>query len=154
MNSFHKGEIACTMTEKNRVWGDFFTIWLRYLLLFFFLFCCRCFDRFFKAVNLREGKLVLRSRNSLVDRVKTRNYLMDDVDLIGLDYLWNAVLCSSEDIAQKAIELLRETFTSLGPRLVSSQVLIHEDFLSSCISRLRVRLFVSLIYKLFFTFHE
>ncbi len=39
---------------------------------------------------------------------------MDDLELIGMDYIWRLVLCSNEDIANKAIELLRETFTNLG----------------------------------------
>lgn len=38
----------------------------------------KCFERFFKAVNFKEGKLKLRRRM----------FAMDDVDLIGTDYLW------------------------------------------------------------------
>lgn len=38
----------------------------------------KCFESFFKAVNHREGKLM----------IKRRVYVMDDLDLIGLDYLW------------------------------------------------------------------
>lgn len=49
---------------------------MRILLIIFSLL--RCFDRFFKAVNSKEGKLVL----------KRRVYLMDDDDLIGVDYVW------------------------------------------------------------------
>ncbi|KAB7498699.1 putative ubiquitin carboxyl-terminal hydrolase FAF-X, partial [Armadillidium nasatum] len=88
----------------------------------------RCFDRFFKAVNSKEGKLLL----------KRRTYLMDDLQLIGMNYVWEVVLCSTEDIAQKAIELLRETFTNLGPRLQANQYLIHEDFIMNCISKLKL----------------
>ncbi|MPC60527.1 putative ubiquitin carboxyl-terminal hydrolase FAF-X [Portunus trituberculatus] len=87
----------------------------------------KCFDRFFKAVNSKEGKLVL----------KRRVHLMDDDDLIGVDYVWRVVLCGTEDIASRAIELLRETFTNLGPRLQANRVIIHDDFLSSCTSRLK-----------------
>jgi ubiquitin carboxyl-terminal hydrolase 9/24 len=43
----------------------------------------------------------------------------------------------SSTIANKAIELLKETFTNLGPRLQTNQVDIHEDFISSCIDRLK-----------------
>lgn len=42
----------------------------------------KCFERFFKAVNCREGKLV----------AKRRAYMMDDLELIGLDYLWRVRL--------------------------------------------------------------
>jgi ubiquitin carboxyl-terminal hydrolase 9/24 len=44
-----------------------------FILLYF-----RCFERFFKAVNSKEGKL----------KAKRRAFLMDDVDLIGTEYLW------------------------------------------------------------------
>jgi hypothetical protein len=40
------------------------------------------------------------------------------------DYIWRLVLCSSDDVASKAIELLKETFTNLGPRLQASQVIL------------------------------
>lgn len=42
----------------------------------------KCFERFFKAVNCREGKLV----------AKRRAYMMDDLELIGLDYLWRVCI--------------------------------------------------------------
>ena len=86
-----------------------------------------CFDRFFKAVNLKEGKLV----------AKRRAHLSDDLDLIGLDYLWKVVLNGPEEVSFRAIELLKETFTNLGPRLQSNQVDIHEDVITSCVDRLR-----------------
>lgn len=35
-------------------------------------------SRFFKAVNSKEGKL----------KAKRRSFLINDADLIGLDYLW------------------------------------------------------------------
>ncbi len=62
---------------------------------------------------------------------------MDDLELIGLDYIWRLVLCSNEEIAGRAIDLLKETFTNLGPRLQANQVDIHEDFISSCMDRLK-----------------
>ena len=62
---------------------------------------------------------------------------MDDLELIGLDYIWKVVLCSSESVSIKAIDLLKETFTNLGPRLVPNQVDIHEDFIGSCMDRLK-----------------
>ncbi|PIK56077.1 hypothetical protein BSL78_06973 [Apostichopus japonicus] len=87
----------------------------------------KCFDRFFKAVNSKEGKLI----------PKRRAYLMDDLELIGLDYLWRVVLCAPDEIAAKAIELLKETYTNLGPRLQANQVDIHIDFIQSCMDRLK-----------------
>jgi ubiquitin carboxyl-terminal hydrolase 9/24 len=48
----------------------------------------KCFDRFFKAVNAKEGKLVARRK-------------MNDVGLIGLDYLWRVILFESDPVAEK-----------------------------------------------------
>ncbi|XP_077891538.1 ubiquitin carboxyl-terminal hydrolase 9X-like isoform X8 [Ictidomys tridecemlineatus] len=87
----------------------------------------KCFERFFKAVNCREGKLV----------AKRRTYMMDDLELIGLDYLWRVVIQSNDDIANRAIDLLKEIYTNLGPRLQVNQVVIHEDFIQSCFDRLK-----------------
>ena len=42
----------------------------------------KCFERFFKAVNSKEGKL----------KQKKRTVLMDDVDLIGTHYLWRVCI--------------------------------------------------------------
>ena len=38
-----------------------------------------CFERFFKAVNSKENKLEPKRRGG---------FLTEDVDLIGLEYLW------------------------------------------------------------------
>uniref|UniRef100_A0A673JQ69 ubiquitinyl hydrolase 1 n=1 Tax=Sinocyclocheilus rhinocerous TaxID=307959 RepID=A0A673JQ69_9TELE len=87
----------------------------------------KCFERFFKAVNCREGKLV----------AKRKAYMMDDLELIGLDYLWRLVIQGSDDIATRAIDLLKEIYTNLGPKLQVNQVEIHEDFIQSCFDRLK-----------------
>lgn len=87
----------------------------------------KCFERFFKAVNCREGKLVS----------KRRAYMMDNLELIGLDYLWRVVIQGNDDIAGRAIDLLKEIYTNLGPRLQVNQVEIHEDFIQSCFDRLK-----------------
>lgn len=41
--------------------------------------------RFFKAVNSKEGKL----------KIKRRSFLLNDADLIGLDYLWRVSTSST-----------------------------------------------------------
>ncbi|XP_031549243.1 probable ubiquitin carboxyl-terminal hydrolase FAF-X isoform X2 [Actinia tenebrosa] len=87
----------------------------------------RCFERFFRAVNVKEGKLVS----------KRRSYMMEDLNLIGIDYVWKVVLHSSGEIAHRAIELLKETFTNLGPNLRANQVEIHDQFIQACTSRIR-----------------
>ncbi|XP_051782099.1 probable ubiquitin carboxyl-terminal hydrolase FAF-X [Erpetoichthys calabaricus] len=87
----------------------------------------KCFERFFKAVNFKEGKLV----------AKRRVYLMDDLELIGLNYLWQVVLHGLDDISSRAIDLLKEMYTNLGPKLQVKQVEIREDFIQSCFDRLK-----------------
>lgn len=87
----------------------------------------KCFERFFKAVNSKEEKL----------KAKQRGYVLDDEDLIGKDYLWRVITSSGEEIAYKAIELLKEVSTALGPRLQENIADFHENFLSECCDRLR-----------------
>lgn len=87
----------------------------------------RCFERFFKAVNTKEGKL----------KIKRRTLLTDDVDLVGTDYLWRVVTSSGEDIANRAIEILKEVSTNLGPKLQASLIEFHETYISECCDRLR-----------------
>lgn len=87
----------------------------------------RCFERFFKAVNTKEGKL----------KAKRRSFMMDDVDLIGTDYLWRVVTNSADEIANRGIELLKDVNTNLGPQLQSQLVKFHETYVSECLCRLR-----------------
>ncbi|KAF4027179.1 hypothetical protein G4228_018934 [Cervus hanglu yarkandensis] len=61
----------------------------------------KCFERFFKAVNCREGKLV----------AKRRAYMMDDLELIGLDYLWRVVI--HEDFIQSCFDRLKASYDTL-----------------------------------------
>ncbi|KAK5600228.1 putative ubiquitin carboxyl-terminal hydrolase FAF-X [Crenichthys baileyi] len=47
------------------------------------------------------------------------------------------VIQGSDDIASRAIDLLKEIYTNLGPKLQVNQVEIHEDFIQSCFDRLK-----------------
>ncbi|KAG7304516.1 hypothetical protein JYU34_011466 [Plutella xylostella] len=85
----------------------------------------KCFERFFKAVNAKEGKL----------KVKRRSFLLNDAELIGLDYLWRVVTECDDDISARGIELLREVCTCVGPQLSAAQH--HEAFLTQCCARLQ-----------------
>jgi ubiquitin carboxyl-terminal hydrolase 9/24 len=87
----------------------------------------KCFERFFKAVNVKEGKLL----------PKRREHLLEDMELVGMEYCWKVILKSSEEVANKAIQLLKEILTNLGPRLQAQQTAIHEDFIAHCIDILR-----------------
>lgn len=78
-------------------------------------------------MNTKEGKL----------KYKRRTLLTDDVYLIGTEYLWRVVTTSGEDIANRAIELLKEVSTNLGPKLQGSLIEYHESYISECCDRLR-----------------
>lgn len=88
----------------------------------------KCFERFFKAVNSKEEKL----------KAKHRGYVLDDEDLIGKDYLWQVITTSGEEIAYKAIELLKEVSTALGPRLQENIAEFHESFISDCCDKIKI----------------
>ncbi|KAL4220567.1 putative ubiquitin carboxyl-terminal hydrolase FAF-X [Mactra antiquata] len=87
-----------------------------------------CFERFFKHVNMKENKLIQKRRGG---------YMMEDLELVGYDYLWRVVMLAPEDVAEKAIVLLKDTFTNLGPRLQQNQIEIHEDFIQTTMDRLK-----------------
>lgn len=87
----------------------------------------KCFERFFKAVNSKEDKL----------KHIHRGYVLADEDLIGKDYLWRVITTGGEEIALKAIDLLKEVSTALSPRLQSNVADFHENFISECCDRMR-----------------
>lgn len=87
----------------------------------------KCFERFFKAVNSKEDKL----------KAIHRGYILDNEDLIGKDYLWRVITTGGEEIANKAIDLLKEVSTALGPRLLENISDFHEMFIGECCERLR-----------------
>lgn len=43
---------------------------------------------------------------------------------------------TSDEIANRAIELLKEVSTNLGPKLQQTSVHFHENFISECLDRL------------------
>lgn len=87
----------------------------------------KCFERFFKAVNSKELKL----------QAKHRGYVLDDEELIGKDYLWRVITTAPEEIAYKAIDLLKEVSTALGPRLLANVAEFHDNFIGECCERLK-----------------
>ncbi|EDV22025.1 uncharacterized protein TRIADDRAFT_59589 [Trichoplax adhaerens] len=87
----------------------------------------RCFELFFRAVN---GGTKINN--------ETKPIYKHDQELIGVDYIWRVVLCSEEDVANKAIELLKETYITLNPDVQNSQVLADSEFIETCMKRLQV----------------
>jgi len=53
-------------------------MWIVWIWWLYRLFVS-CFDRFFRHVNLKENKLISKRRGG---------FFMDDLNLIGVDYLW------------------------------------------------------------------
>lgn len=52
-------------------------------------------------------------------------------------HIFQVVTNSGDEIANRAIELLKEVNTNLGPRLQSSLLEFHETYISECLDRLR-----------------
>ena len=74
----------------------------------------RCFDRFFRMVNINERRL----------SAWRRGFITENVDLVGLEYLWKAVLLAPDSIVYKPIELLKDVYTNLSNKLQQDQVCI------------------------------
>lgn len=93
----------------------------------------RCFDRFFRMVNLNLKGLSKWNRTCFItERVDnllgifialappTFNYII--IIITGRDYLWECILQSSDDIVHKPIELMKDIFTNLSTKLPQEQV--------------------------------
>ncbi|CAF0941972.1 unnamed protein product [Adineta ricciae] len=87
-----------------------------------------CFDRFFKSVNAQLNKLQQKRRSIR---------LMNDEDLVGIEYLWKLILNGSDEVADRGIQLMREIYTNISPQLKTDVKRIHESFISDCFERLR-----------------
>lgn len=80
----------------------------------------KCFERFFKAVNIKENKL----------KQKRRTVLLDDVDLIGTEYLWK--------VSMKKINILNNfCFKTLIFEKFCSQNKFFVIFKLICLSKFR-----------------
>jgi len=75
----------------------------------------RCFERFFRNVNTKEDSRLLERKRGLV---------MNDLNLVGMDYLWTVILLSTDTVSSKAIAIMKELHANLGPNLQSQQVTI------------------------------
>lgn len=65
------------------------------------------------------------------------NWLQRTFVMISLFSMIQVVLLSPDEVANKAIILLKDIYTNLGPRLQQNQVEIHDDFIQSCVDRLK-----------------
>ena len=84
-------------------------------------------------VNLGQNRLSKWNRSC---------FITENIDLIGLDYLWEAVLSAPDSIVHKPIELMKDIFTNLSTKLPLEQVrgththVPNTKFFSSNISKL------------------
>ena len=110
---------TCVMSYTCSVWSKCVSY---NLLSLYHLF--RCFDRFFRMVNINERRLV----------AWRRGFVTEKVDLVGLEYLWKAVLVAPDNIVYKPIELLRDVYTNLSPKLQQDQVCCVDPDYVICVS--------------------
>ena len=54
-----------------------------------------------------------------------RGFITENIDLVGLEYLWKAVLVAPDNIVYKPIELLKDVYTNLSAKLQQDQVHMH-----------------------------
>jgi len=66
-------------------------------------------------VNINERRLV----------AWRRGFITENIELVGLEYLWKAVLVAPDSIVYKPIELLKDVFTSLSAKLQQDQVCMY-----------------------------
>jgi ubiquitin carboxyl-terminal hydrolase 9/24 len=92
------------------------------------LFNFSCFDRFFKSVNAQLNKLIQKRRSIR---------LIDDEDLVGIEYLWELILNGSDDVADRGIQLIKEIYTNISPQLKVNIKRIHQTFINECFQRLK-----------------
>lgn len=90
-------------------------------------FLLSCFDLLFKNVNT-EHRNFYHGRNSL--RLSTSERL------IGIEFLWQLVVEGSDIIASRAINLIKETYTSISGSRRSETRSMHLAFIKDCFSRL------------------
>ena len=55
-------------------------------------------------------------------------FITENVDLVGLEYLWKAVLLAPDSIVHKPIELLKDVYTNLSNKLQADQVPYLQTF--------------------------
>ena len=87
-----------------------------------------CFDRLFKSVNA-DLKKFEHKRRSL--------RLVNNEDLVGIEYLWKLIVNGSDDVSYRGIQLIKEIYTNLSPPSKQEGKRIHESFIADCYQRLK-----------------
>jgi len=89
-----------------------------------------CFKLYFIRVNEHESKIQIKTD---ID-----NFLVDKLDLIGLNFVWDIILCvNDEQIADVATKFLLEiSFEKVTLKIKRELVSLHQRFINECYSRL------------------
>ena len=69
---------------------------------------------------------------------------MNDLNLVGMDYLWRVILHGTECVSGKAINLMKELHANLGPNLHTQQVCLC---VCKCVRHCAQHMYVFCIYK-------
>uniref|UniRef100_A0A182W8G5 USP domain-containing protein n=1 Tax=Anopheles minimus TaxID=112268 RepID=A0A182W8G5_9DIPT len=93
----------------------------------------RCFERFFRAVNTKEERIISAKHHHHRSAYVLYN---NGEELIGKDYLWRVITAGQEPIANRAISILNEMMT-VGPRQLADMKAYHETFIEECCEKLR-----------------
>lgn len=87
-----------------------------------------CFEKYFKMANTVDSKILLDNSGE---------YFMDNENPTGLEYLWKLILLAPEATSLKAIELLLELYTHLGPALIKFEYDISLSLIECCFDKLQ-----------------
>jgi ubiquitin carboxyl-terminal hydrolase 9/24 len=87
-----------------------------------------CFDRFFKSVNAQSNKFQQKRRSIR---------LINDEDLIGIEYLWKLISNGTDEVSDRGIQLIKEIYTNISPQLKHDIKRIHQAFIHECFQRLK-----------------
>ena len=63
--------------------------------------------------------------------------MINDQNLIGIDYLWKLILNGSNEIADRGTQLIKEIYTNISSQLKHDTKRIHQTFINECFKRLR-----------------
>ncbi len=89
-----------------------------------------CFKLYFVRVNENESKLQIKS--------DLENFIIDKLDLTGLNYLWDIILfVNDEQIADMATKFLLDiSYEKVSFKLKREVLQLHQRFINECYSRL------------------
>lgn len=99
------------------------------------IYSWNCFKQFFNLVNIYKQNLSIVTYHN--PNISTSIIITENLNLLGLNYLWSVIVKSNDNISWKAILFLKNLYTDIGFKLMMSQNNLMADLTKSCIIKLR-----------------